>query len=147
MSAQTALAATLVEPGHYELREYPVAEPARDCLLVKMEVSGICGTDKHTYQGHTGQYGGTGVPRQIPFPIIQGHENIGTVAAIGGDGHYTDFEGITLKVGDQMSAAESVITAGTTFLIIAAKTQSITETTLAPKSRRIFSAAGRSTCT
>ncbi len=108
MSAQTALAATLVEPGHYELREYPVAEPARDCLLVKMEVSGICGTDKHTYQGHTGQYGGTGVPRQIPFPIIQGHENIGTVAAIGGDGHYTDFEGITLKVGDRVIVGPNV---------------------------------------
>lgn len=108
MPAHTALAATLVEPGHYELREYPLPEPAPGCLLVKMEVSGICGTDKHTYQGYTAQYGGSGTPRQIPFPIIQGHENIGTVAAIGGDGRYTDFEGIALKVGDRVIIGPNV---------------------------------------
>src|SRR5215470_209046 len=99
MSAPSALAATLVEPGHYELQEYPVPEPAPGCLLVKMQVSGICGTDKHTYQGFTGQYGGDGVPRQVPFPIIQGHENVGTIEAIG-NSRFTDFEGIPLKVGD-----------------------------------------------
>jgi D-arabinose 1-dehydrogenase-like Zn-dependent alcohol dehydrogenase len=62
-------------------------------VLVKMEVSGICGTDKHAYQGYTGQYGGSGATRQIPFPIIQDHENVGTIAAIGGIGKATDFEG------------------------------------------------------
>lgn len=108
MPAQSALAATLVEPGHYELREYPLPEPAPGCLLVKMEVSGICGTDKHTYQGHTAQYGGSGTPRQIPFPIIQGHENIGTVAAIGGDGRYTDFEGIALNVGNRVIVGPNI---------------------------------------
>ena len=53
MSAQTVLAATLVEPGRYELREYPLPEPAPGCVLVKMLMSGICGTDKHTFQGYT----------------------------------------------------------------------------------------------
>src|ERR1700751_2696113 len=101
MSAPSALAATLVEPGHYELREYPVPDPAPGCLLIRMQVSGICGTDKHTYQGFTGQYGGDGVPRPVPFPIIQGHENVGTIEAIGGNGQYTDFEGLPLKVGDR----------------------------------------------
>ena len=108
MSAQSALAATLVEPGRYELREYPIPDPSPGCLLVKMEVSGICGTDKHTYQGYTGQYGGHGTPRQIPFPIIQGHENVGTVAAIGGDGRYTDFEGVELKIGDRVIVGPNV---------------------------------------
>ena len=65
---------------------YPLPDPAPECVLIKIEVSGICGTDKHTYQGYTGQYGGNGTPRQISFPIIQGHENVGTIAAIGGDG-------------------------------------------------------------
>jgi threonine dehydrogenase-like Zn-dependent dehydrogenase len=108
MSTNVVLAATLVEPGRYELREYPLPDPQPGCLLVKMEVSGICGTDKHTYQGYTGQYGGSGTPRQIPFPIIQGHENVGTVAAIGGDGRCTDFEGVPLKIGDRVIVGPNV---------------------------------------
>ena len=98
MAAQVALAATLVKPGHYEILEYPLPEPAPGCALVKMEMSGICGTDKHTFQGYTTQYGN----RALEFPIIQGHENVGTVAAIGGRGTYTDFEGIPLREGDRV---------------------------------------------
>jgi threonine dehydrogenase-like Zn-dependent dehydrogenase len=97
MSAQHVLAAALVQPGKYELREYPLPEAAPGCVLVKMELSGICGTDKHTYQGFTTQYAGTGDGKQIRFPVIQGHENVGTVAAIGGSGRYTDFEGLPAR--------------------------------------------------
>ena len=81
MAKESCVAATLVRPGQYELREFPIPEPAPGCVLVKMEMSGICGTDKHTYQGYTTQYSGNGDGKQIPFPIIQGHENVGTVAA------------------------------------------------------------------
>ncbi|MBV9626311.1 MAG: zinc-binding dehydrogenase [Acidobacteria bacterium] len=105
---QAVLAATLVEPGHYEIREYPLPHPAAGCLLLRMELSGICGTDKHTYQGYVGQYGGSGVPRQVPFPIIQGHENVGTIVAIGEDGNCTDFEGVDLQVGDRVVVAPNV---------------------------------------
>src|SRR5579862_7097614 len=108
MSTQAVLAATLIEPGHYEIREYPLPDPAPGCLLVKMEVSGICGTDKHTYQGYVGQYGGAGAPRPVPFPIIQGHENVGTIAAIGGDGTHKDFEGLALRVGDRVIVGPNV---------------------------------------
>src|SRR5579862_1230922 len=108
MSAQPVLAATLVEPGRYEIREYPLPDPVPGCLLVKMEVSGVCGTDKHTYQGYVGQYGGAGASRPVPFPIIQGHENVGTIAAIGGNGLYTDFEGIPLRVGDRVIVGPNV---------------------------------------
>ncbi|MBV9482943.1 MAG: zinc-binding dehydrogenase [Acidobacteria bacterium] len=108
MSAQAVLAATLVEPGRYELREYPLPDPEPGCLLVRMQISGICGTDKHTYQGYTTQYAGAGQPRQIPFPIIQGHENVGTIAALGENVRYTDFEGIPLKVGDRVVICPNV---------------------------------------
>jgi threonine dehydrogenase-like Zn-dependent dehydrogenase len=104
MTADRVLAAVLVEPGRYELREYPLPEPAPGCVLVKMELSGICGTDKHTYQGFTTQYTG----KQIRFPIIQGHENVGTIVAIGGNGQYSDFEGIPLKVGDRVVVGANV---------------------------------------
>jgi threonine dehydrogenase-like Zn-dependent dehydrogenase len=104
MSSEMVLAATLVKPGQYELREYALPKPAPGCVLVKMEMSGICGTDKHTYQGYTTQYG----DHKLEFPIIQGHENVGTVAAIGGDGHYTDFEGVNLQIGDRVVVGANV---------------------------------------
>ncbi|MGA7623010.1 MAG: zinc-binding dehydrogenase [Candidatus Acidiferrales bacterium] len=104
MSPQPVLAATLVEPGKYEIREYPLPEPAPGCVLIKMEMSGICGTDKHTFQGYTTQYG----RRKLEFPIIQGHENVGSVAAIGGNGKYTDFEGVLLQVGDRVVVGANV---------------------------------------
>jgi len=104
MSDQSVLAATLVEPGRYEVREYPLPEPAPGCVLVKMIASGICGTDKLTYQGFVGQYGGT----PLSFPIIQGHENVGTIAAIGDREAITDFEGIPLRVGDRVVVGANV---------------------------------------
>ena len=104
MTANSVLAATLVQPGRYEVREYPMPEPAPGCVLLKMEMSGICGTDKHTYQGFLTQYG----ERKLEFPLIQGHENVATVAAIGGDGKYTDFEGIPLQVGDRVVVGANV---------------------------------------
>jgi L-iditol 2-dehydrogenase len=108
MSTPAVLAATLIEPGHYEIREYPLPDPAAGCVVVKMQVSGICGTDKHTYQGFVGQYGGAGTPRPVPFPIIQGHENVGTIAAIGGSEKYLDFEGVELKLGDRVIVGPNV---------------------------------------
>jgi threonine dehydrogenase-like Zn-dependent dehydrogenase len=104
MAARSVLAATLVEPGRYEIREYPLPEPAPGCVLLKMELSGICGTDKHTFQGYTTQYGS----RALEFPIIQGHENVGTVAAIGGNGKYADFEGVPLQVGDRVVVGANI---------------------------------------
>src|SRR5215813_7744593 len=107
MVSSSVLAATLVEPGRYEMREYPLPEPAPGCVLVRMEVSGICGTDKHTFQGYTGQYGGTDSAKHIPFPIIQGHENVGRIAAIG-DAEYRDFEGTPMQVGDRVVVGANV---------------------------------------
>jgi len=108
MGSSRVRAATLVAPGKYEIRDYPLPEPEPGCVLVKMELSGICGTDKHTYQGFTTQYSGEGVGKQIRFPIIQGHENVGTVAAIGGNAAYTDFDGIPLSVGDRVVVGANV---------------------------------------
>jgi threonine dehydrogenase-like Zn-dependent dehydrogenase len=109
MRGHPVRAATLVAPGRYEIREYPLPAPEPGSVLVEMELSGICGTDKHTYLGYTTQYAGTGSPRRIPFPIIQGHENVGTVAAIGGTGRYADFEGSPLAVGDRVVVGANVV--------------------------------------
>jgi threonine dehydrogenase-like Zn-dependent dehydrogenase len=109
MGVERVRAATLVAPGRYEIREYPLPDPEPGAVLVKMALSGICGTDKHTYQGYTTQYAGSASPKTIPFPIIQGHENVGTIAAIGGSGAYTDAEGVPLSVGDRVVVGANVV--------------------------------------
>jgi L-iditol 2-dehydrogenase len=73
-----------------------------------MELSGICGTDKHTYQGFTTQYAGSGPGKQIPFPIIQGHENVGAIAAIGKGAPATDFDGVPVHMGDRVIVGPNV---------------------------------------
>ncbi len=103
-------AATLVAPGRYEIREYPYPSPAPGCVVVQMELSGICGTDKHAYQGYLTQYAGTGsAPKHLPLPIIQGHENVGTVVEIGGDRGHTDVEGVPLHIGDRVVVGANVV--------------------------------------
>jgi L-iditol 2-dehydrogenase len=101
-------AATLVAPRRIEIVDYPMPtdlEPG--AVLLRMIASGICGTDKHTYRGETVQYAGTAMERTTPFPIIQGHENIGTVAAVG-DGGVQAYDGSELQVGDRVVPAPNV---------------------------------------
>jgi L-iditol 2-dehydrogenase len=100
-----ARAATLVEPGRLELRTYPYPrELEPGAVLVRMLASGICGTDKHTFRGETGQYAGTGNARTTPFPIVQGHENVGVVEAVG-PGGAAGFDGAPLAPGDRVVPA------------------------------------------
>ena len=101
----TVMAATLVAPFDLRVQQYPMPtdlEPG--AVLVKMLASGICGTDKHTYRGETEQYAGTDHASSTPFPIIQGHENVGVVEAIGAGGA-TAFDGSALAVGDRIVPA------------------------------------------
>jgi threonine dehydrogenase-like Zn-dependent dehydrogenase len=99
------LAATLIAPGRLELRHYPYPEQLEPgAVLLRMLASGICGTDKHTYRGETQQYAGTDHASSTPFPLIQGHENVGVIVSIG-DGGATAFDGSTLAVGDRVVPA------------------------------------------
>ncbi len=99
------MAATLVAPFDLQVRQYPMPTDLESgAVLVRMLASGICGTDKHTYRGETEQYAGTDHASSTPFPIIQGHENVGVVEAIGAGGA-TAFDGSTLAVGDRIVPA------------------------------------------
>ena len=98
-------AATLVAPGHIEIRDYPFpADLEPGAVLLRMIASGICGTDKHTFRGETVQYAGTAMERTTPFPVIQGHENLGIVEAIGPGGAIA-YDGTALRVGDRVVPA------------------------------------------
>jgi L-iditol 2-dehydrogenase len=79
-------AAVLVAPGRYEVQEFPRPALPDGAALLRMEMSGICGTDKHTFAGETKQYAGTPAETDTPFPIIQGHENVGVIEEITPDG-------------------------------------------------------------
>ena len=103
--SDTVLAATLVAPFDLRVQRYPY--PSRlepGAVLLRMLASGICGTDKHTYRGETEQYVGTEHASSTPFPIIQGHENVGVVERVGPGGALT-WGGRPLEPGDRVVAA------------------------------------------
>jgi len=104
---ETAKAVTITEPRKLEVREYVIPPLQPGGLLMKIEMSGICGTDKHTYRGETTQYGGTVNEQTSPFPLIPGHENVGTVADI--TPGVVDFYGETLRVGDRITMCPDVV--------------------------------------
>jgi L-iditol 2-dehydrogenase len=98
-------AATLVAPRRIEIRDYPMpAELEPGAVLLRMIASGICGTDKHTFRGETVQYAGTPMERSTPFPIIQGHENLGVVEAVGPGGAIAH-DGTGVRIGDRVVPA------------------------------------------
>lgn len=99
-------AAVTERPGSIRLRDFPLPEPEPGAVVMKMHYSGICGTDKHTFRGESKQYAGTPHERDIVYPLICGHENVGEVAATGGD--VFDSEGRRLKVGDRIVPGANV---------------------------------------
>ncbi len=99
------LAAILVAPGEFELRRFPYPDRIEPgAIILRMLASGICGTDKHTFRGETQQYAGTDHASTTPFPIIQGHENVGVVDVIG-EGGAVLFDGSELTIGDRVVPA------------------------------------------
>src|SRR4051812_17178727 len=70
----------LVYEGAWQmpLREIEAPEPGSDEVIVRVQASGVCGSDVHGYTGSTG--------RRTPG-IVMGHEFSGTVASIGANVH------------------------------------------------------------
>jgi threonine dehydrogenase-like Zn-dependent dehydrogenase len=99
-------AAVTERPGHISLREFPLPDPGPGAVLMRVRYSGICGTDKHTFRGESKQYAGTPHERDLTYPLICGHENVGIVAATGGT--VLDSEGKALKPGDRIVPGANV---------------------------------------
>jgi len=87
---KTHRAARLYHPG-YDVRveelESPKIEKPGD-VIVKVKLAGLCGSDMHTYRGHS-------IPKD---PFIMGHEFIGEVVALGD--HHLSGSGKGLAIGD-----------------------------------------------
>lgn len=69
---EKVLAAVKVGPKQTELREFPLPGVPDDCGLLKVDVSGVCGTDVFDYRAPL--RGG---------PFIMGHEIVGRIAKLG----------------------------------------------------------------
>jgi len=102
----SSLAAVMEGPGTIVVREFPVPDPQPGAAVIAMHLSGICGTDKHTFRGESKQYAGTPHELDIEYPLICGHENVGTVAATGGP--VFDSSGTVLEEGDRVVPAANV---------------------------------------
>jgi 2-desacetyl-2-hydroxyethyl bacteriochlorophyllide A dehydrogenase len=79
-------AVTFQEPGRVAIEDRPEPEPiAADDAVVRVEASGVCGSDLHIYHGRV----------QIEPGFTLGHEYVGTVVAAG--------DGVTgVSVGDRV---------------------------------------------
>ena len=99
-------AAVMERPGLVSVQEFPVPDPEPGAVVIKVHYSGICGTDKHTFRGESKQYAGTEHERDLIYPLICGHENVGEVVALGGE--VLDSEGQRLKIGDRVVPAANV---------------------------------------
>ena len=96
----TSLSAIIEAPGRIALRAIPVPDPEPGAVVLALHLSGICGTDKHTFRGESKQYAGTEHERDLEYPLTCGHENVGTVTAIGGRVLASD--GTELRIGDRI---------------------------------------------
>lgn len=86
-------AAVLVEYGKpLEIRELTVPEVEPGGILVRNELASVCGTDVHQWRGKG---------RQVPLPLVPGHEAVGRVIKLG-QGRTKDCSGEPLKIGDRI---------------------------------------------
>ena len=100
----TVQAVAMTAPGTMEIRNYPYPQSARDSAILKVEMAGICGTDKHIFKGEASTIRGKSI-----FPYIGGHEVIGTIVEIGEEAAQTmDFDGQPLATGDRVALAVEV---------------------------------------
>src|SRR5882757_8728011 len=99
-------AAVTERPRCIEVHEFPMPEPGPGAVLMEVRYSGICGTDKHTFRGESKQYAGTAHERDLEYPLICGHENVGMVVATGGPAF--DTNGVELKEGDRVVPGANV---------------------------------------
>jgi L-iditol 2-dehydrogenase len=102
----TVRAAVTERPGRISVQRFPMPEPEPGALVMQVRYSGVCGTDKHTFRGESKQYAGTPHERDIIYPLICGHENVGIVAATGG--LVLNTEGRPLRPGDRIVPGANV---------------------------------------
>jgi threonine dehydrogenase-like Zn-dependent dehydrogenase len=96
----TVRAAVMDRPGSLRIVTYPLPAVTDDAALLNISLCGICGTDKHIYQDQVRSHP-LGMPTK--FPIIPGHELVGTIGEIGGRAaNGMSLTGGPLRAGDRV---------------------------------------------
>lgn len=97
-------AVAMTAPGTMDVRSYPYPQLSRASAVLKVEMAGVCGTDKHIFRGDASEIRGKSI-----FPYIGGHEVIGTVAEIGEDAaRAMEYDHQPLRPGDRVAVAVEV---------------------------------------
>lgn len=97
-------AVCMTAPGKTEMRTYPYPKMDHDSAIVKVDMSGICGTDRHIFLGEATELRGKSI-----YPYIGGHEVIATIEEIGDNAaRVMDFDGQLLQPGDRVAIAVEV---------------------------------------
>jgi threonine dehydrogenase-like Zn-dependent dehydrogenase len=95
--AATGKAATFWGSGNpFEIREYPVPDPAPGAVVLKVALANVCGSDMHYWRGDMDVKA-----MGRPLPLVLGHEATGRVHSLG-EGVTTDSAGQPLKEGDRI---------------------------------------------
>lgn len=95
---ESVRAAVMSAPGRIAVRNFPYPDIPPNAALVRMEMSGICGTDKHMFKGETTHPSG----QETNFPIIPGHENVGIIEQLGEEAIGLEVEAKELQEGDRV---------------------------------------------
>ncbi|WP_033292694.1 zinc-dependent alcohol dehydrogenase [Amycolatopsis jejuensis] len=74
--ATTARAAVQVADRTFEIREFDLPEISTDDALLRVDAGGLCGSDVEQYDGELASLG-------VTYPLIPGHEPLGTIVEIG----------------------------------------------------------------
>ena len=91
---KTSRAAVIPEPNApVEIREFEIPELEPGAALFKVGNAGVCGTDVHLWHGKLAG---------VPYPLIPGHEMVGTIEAAGPK-KIKNVDGHEIKPGDRVT--------------------------------------------
>lgn len=103
-------AVVMTGPGEVECQRLPYPDHLEPgAVIIKIEMSGICGTDKHAFEGDVTLYGGTEAEQDMVYPAVHGHENAGIVVEMNGKGSDIEYSGKEMRVGDRVTNCPNVI--------------------------------------
>ncbi len=110
MSQNAVKAAVMTAPGHIETQEFPYPEVGDDAMVIALEgLRHLRHRQAHLARRDDG-HGGTPAETTTPFPIIPGHEIVGTVAEIGRNARTRlEYTGKPLNIGDRVVMCPDIL--------------------------------------
>jgi L-iditol 2-dehydrogenase len=90
-------AIVLTEAGSLDARTIEVPDPGPDEVLLRVELSGVCGSDVHMWQHGL----------DLEYPVLPGHEFVGVIEAKGADA-MLDSARRSIAVGDAVTVVPGI---------------------------------------